>query len=59
MTDHKPEAPSPRQQAVEVLAITLLEMLLHGASARDAAARQPNDPASVEIRSLALPVRIS
>lgn len=32
MSDHNLKAPSQRQQAVEVLAVTLLEMLLQGAA---------------------------
>lgn len=58
MNDHKPITPSPRQQAVEVLAVTLLEILLHDVRARDAGQRPRNENASVEIRSLAPAVRI-
>ena len=47
MSDHKYKAPSPRQQAVEVLAVTLLDMLLR----RTAAAKPGQQATSDELRS--------
>lgn len=51
MSDHKYKAPSPRQQAVEVLAVTLLDMLLRGTIPAESGHQTSSDEPSVAIRS--------
>ena len=51
MSDHKYKAPSPRQQAVEVLAVTLLDMLLRGTIPAESGQQTSSDEPSVAIRS--------
>jgi hypothetical protein len=57
MTDHE-NAPNPRQQAVEVLAITLIDMILHDAIPHKSPKVPPDDPSPVAIRSPEQQVRI-
>ena len=57
MTDH--ENTNPRQQVVEVLAITLLDMILHDAMAHTSPKPRPDDQEPVAMRSPEQRVRIS
>jgi hypothetical protein len=57
MTDHE-NTPNPRQQAVEVLAITLIDMILHDAIPHKPPKPRPDDPNPVAIRSPEQQVRI-
>ena len=57
MSDH--ENTNPRQQSVEVLAITLLDMFLHDVMAPKSLKPQPEEQAPVAIRSPEQRVRIS
>ena len=58
MLDHE-TTPNPRQQAVEVLAITVTDMILHDAMAHKSPKVRPDDPFPVAIRSPEQRVRLS